>query len=203
MPEAADQPSVVRQLDTPGTRRLAGLAATFDSLQMVLRCCERLVTELAKPSDERDDLVVEGVWATAVLAYTRCFSDEVNDTHLSDDDVANTRLADQLMDSHKALRRLRDRYVDPVTKPHEQFTVGVAQDGDGRASGIAITATSLPPLDDLTVRQMGALAYELAQLIDDRVARQQEGVFAAAAELGQPELDKLPLVRIAAAETRE
>ena len=40
-------PAAVRRLDTPDAQALADLAAIFEDLQTVLRCCERLVSELA------------------------------------------------------------------------------------------------------------------------------------------------------------
>ena len=38
--------AAVRRLDTPDAVALADLAAIFEDLQTVLRCCERLVSEL-------------------------------------------------------------------------------------------------------------------------------------------------------------
>ena len=57
------------QLGTPAAAALADLAATFEELQTVLGCCERLV---ASPAP--DELVAEALWTTALLSYTRCFA---------------------------------------------------------------------------------------------------------------------------------
>ena len=197
MTGATNQPTVpnaVRRLDTAPARSLADLAAIFEDLQTVLRCCGRLVDELAESSGEPDDLVVDSLWTTAVLSYTRCFTGY--ETCLSDDDVGKTRLQSELLDSHKALRRLRKQYTSPRQNPREQFTVGATQDADGSASGIAITSASQPKVDDLTVRQTGALAYELSQLVDERITAQQERVRTAAEKLSKTELDKLPLIEV-------
>lgn len=203
MPSATDRPTTLRKLDTRAARHLADLAAIFDDLRTVLGCCERLVTELAKAPEQQEPVIVEGVWTTAVLAYARCFSTERKGTRLTDEDVTRTRLADDLLESHKALLRLRTHYVDPAVNPREQFTVGAAQDSQGNTSGIAITSTALPALDDLTVRQMGALAYELGQLVDERITSQQETVRTAAAELSRSQLERLPLVRISESDAAE
>ena len=201
MTSATNQPTMpnaVRRLDTAPARSLADLAAIFEDLQTVLRCCARLVDEFAESSGGPEDLIVDSLWTTAVLSYTRCFTGY--DTCLSDDDVGKTRLQSELLDSHKALRRLRKQYTAPRQNPREQFTVGATQDADGRASGIAITAASQPKVDDLTVRQTGALAYELSQLVDERIQQQQQRVRDAAAGLSKTQLDKLPLVEIMATE---
>lgn len=199
-PDQPALPTTVRRLDTASARALADLTAIFEDLQTVLRCCGRLVDELADTSDEPDDLVVDGLWTTAVLAYTRCFTGHGRDTCLSDDDIGKTRLQSELLDSHKALRQLRKQYTDTTKSPGEQFTVGATQDSAGNASGIAVTSTSRPELDDLTVRQTGALAYELSQLVDERITRQQERVRGAAADLSKTELDKLPVIELAQAD---
>lgn len=189
-------PSTARQLDTASARSLADLVAIFDDLQTVLRCCGRLVDELAEDSGESDELLLEGLWTTAVLSYTRCFTGYDKDTCLTDEDVTETRLQSELLDSHKALRRLRKQYTAPRQNPRQQFTVGATQDSSGRASGIAITSAAPPPLDDLTVRQTGALAYELSQLVDERIKQQQERARSSASGLSKTELDKLPLIEI-------
>lgn len=194
-------PGTVRRLDTAPARSLADLASIFEDLQTVLRCCGRLVDELAESAGEPDDLVVESLWTTAVLSYTRCFTGY--DTCLSDEDVTKTRLPSELLDSHKALRQLRKRYTSPRQNPGEGFTVGATQGSAGHASGIAITSASPPGIDDLTVRQTGALAYELSQLVDERITAQQEKVRGAAEKLSKTELDELPLIEVVPAGSSE
>lgn len=199
MTSATNQPTLpdtLRQLDTAPARSLADLAAIFEDLRTVLRCCERLVDELAESAGEPDDLVVEGLWTTAVLSYTKCFVGHGKDACLSDEDISKTRLPSELLDSHTALRKLRKQYTDPRQNPNGQFTVGATQDDHGRANGVAITSAALPKLDDLTVRQTGALAYELSQLVDERIKLQQERVHSAAEGLSKAELDQLPLIQV-------
>lgn len=194
------QPATVRALDTPAAQALADLAAIFDELQTVLRCCERLATELTDTSSEPDDLVLEAVWTTAVLSYTRCFTTGRRGTGLTDDDVTNTRLQGEVLEWHKVLRQLRTHYADPARNPRERFTVGAAQDSHGRANGIAITSTRQPRLDDVTVRQTGALAYELGRLVDQRIGEQQEQVLTHANTMSKADLDRLPLIDVTALE---
>ena len=72
-----------------------------------------------------------------------------------EDDVAATQPGAEVLEWHRVLLRLRDHYADPAVNPRERFSVGVAQDADGAAAGVAITSVRQPLVDDLTVRQTG------------------------------------------------
>ena len=36
-------------------------------------CCKRLLTELARPEEDRDGVVPLALWSSALVAYARCF----------------------------------------------------------------------------------------------------------------------------------
>jgi hypothetical protein len=192
-PDGPDGPDgrTVRQLGTPAASALADLAATFEELQTVLGCCERLI---ARPAP--DELVAEALWTTALLSYARCFAPGARGVGLTVDDVKNTKLEGALEDWHGLLLRMRDHYADPTVDPRERFTVGVSRDSDGTPAGIAVTGLRQPLPDDVTVRQTGALAYGLLHLVDERIGAQQRRVFAAAGAMSQAELDRLPEVDV-------
>jgi hypothetical protein len=194
MSSMTDQPTAVRRLNTQDAKALGDLVSILDDLQTVLRCCERLVNELADPSGEPDDLVLESFWTTAVLSYTRCFVNGSKKKGLTEQDVTQTSLQGEVLEWHKVLQRVRKHYAHAQDNPRELFSVGAAQDSEGRVSGIAITSTTQPPLDDLTVRQTGALAYELSQLVDKRITEHEERVRAAANALSKADLEKLPVI---------
>lgn len=192
MTGTTQDPAAVRALEDPAAKELAELAAIFDELQTVLRCCERLVSELS--GSEPDDLILEAVWTTAVLSYTRCFRAGSKTTTLTEEDVSATGLQGEVLEWHKVLLQLRKHYADPALNPRERFAVGAAQDPHGQPSGIAITSTSQPQLDDVTVRQTGALAYHLGRLVDKRITEQQEKVLGRASAMTKSELDRLPVI---------
>ena len=181
----------VRQLGTPAASALADLAATFEELQTVLGCCERLVSQ--PPPDE---LVAEALWTTALLSYARCFAPGARGVGLTVEDVKKTKLEGALEDWHGLLLRMRDHYADAAVDPRERFTVGVSRNSDDTPAGIAVTGLRQPLPDDVTVRQTGALAYALLHLVDKRIGTQQRRVFAAAGAMSQAELDKLPEVDV-------
>lgn len=188
----AGQPRSLRRLDTASASTLVELTATFEDLQTVLRCCERLVSELAAGDGEPDDVLVEAVWTVALLSYARCFSAGEGGTALTQEDLQAAQRNDDVVEWHKVLLALRDHHADSTTNPRERFSVGVAQDPSGAASGIAITSARQPLVDDLTVRQTGAIAYALSGLVNERIAAQQQHVFAELKDSPKGELDKLP-----------
>ncbi|HVV12160.1 hypothetical protein [Amycolatopsis sp.] len=191
MTNAIDGPATVRRLANPAAQALADLASIFNDLQTVLRCCEHLVEQLA---GRGDDVVIEGVWTTALISYARCFTGGNRGMGLTEKDVEATALPGEVLEWHKVLRRLRKHYADPGQNPRERFEVGAATGPDGKVSGIAITSTPQPPLDEVTVRQTGALAYRLSALVDERITEHQQRVLSAASAMSPEELGKLQLI---------
>ena len=143
----------------------------------MLRCCERLVTELAVEG-EPDPVVVEAVWTTALLSYARCFSATGDGVALTEKDVASDHsragrgggVAPAAAAAARPLRRPGGESAGAV--------LGRGGAGRGRpASGVGITSARQPLVDDLTVRQTGAIAYALSGLVNERIeARQQRGL---------------------------
>ena len=187
----SSHPTTVRRIDTPAALALADMVGVFDDLQTVLRCCERLVEELA--GDEADAVVIEGVWTSATLSYARCFADE-GGGRLTDEDVSGLPLKGEVLEWHKLLRRLREHYASEALNPRARFEVGAAEAADGQVGGIAITSVEQAVLDDVTVRQTGALAFELSRLVDKRINEQQQRVLTAARALPAADLAALPLI---------
>jgi len=200
MPAATSAPSAVRRLDSPAAAALADLAALFEDLQTVLRCCERLVSDLADTEGEPDDLGLEAFWTTALLSYARCFEPRESGVRLSEEDVSATGLAGDVVGWHQMLLRLRAHQADPLVNPRELFAVGVSQGDDGTAAGVAVTSTRQPAVDDITVRQTGAIAYSLRIVVDKRIGEQQAEVARVAGAMTRAELDQLPVVSVTLAD---
>ncbi|MEJ7833694.1 MAG: hypothetical protein WKF79_12320, partial [Nocardioides sp.] len=142
------QPPVVRRLDTARAASLVDLVETFEDLQMVLRCCERLVADLAVENGEPDAVLVEAVWTMALLSYSRCFSEGGTGAVLTEEDLTETQPSGEVLEWHKLLLQLRDHYADPAANPRERFSVGVTQESDGAPAGVAITSARQPLVDD-------------------------------------------------------
>lgn len=191
MSTESSHPSTVRRIAGPEALALADMVAVFDDLQTVLRCCERLVAELA--DDDADSIVIEGVWTTATLSYARCFAD-AGGGRLTDEDVSGLPLKGEVLEWHKLLRQLREHYASEALNPRARFEVGAAETPDGQVGGIAITSVDQAVLDDVTVRQTGALAYELTRLLDKRINEQQQRVLTATRALPAKDLAALPLI---------
>ncbi len=182
-------PTSLRRLETPGATQLAVLAETFEELQTVLRCCERLMTELE--GDPVDEVVVEAVWTLALLAYARSFSARPSGAVLDENDLIQTHPDSNVLEWHHVLLRLRDHHAHEFSDPRETFSVGVAQNADGTPSAVGISSVRTAQVDAVTVRQTGAIAYALCTLVDKRIAEQQQAVFAETENIPVDELNKL------------
>ncbi len=199
-PPPAEPPAVVRRLEGESAQLLGDLVETFEELQTVLRCCERLVAEIAgRPRP--DEVVVEGVWTMALLSYARSFSTRSSGATLTREDLTTAQPETDVLKWHDVLLQLREHQSDPVTSPREQFTIAVTQDDDGAASGVAVTSARQPLVDELTVRQTGAIAYSLSELVNQRIEAQQLVVFEELKEATRADLEKLEQVDLAPAST--
>jgi hypothetical protein len=193
--QGAAPPETARHLRTPAAFALADMAAIFDDLQFVLRCCEQLLVELGRDED-RDDVVLESLWVSALSSYARCFRPGERGMGLSDADLAATGLKGDVAQWHSLLGKLRDFYVDGPVNPRETFSVGASQAPTGDAEGIVITSASRPQVDETTVRQTGRLAFELSRVLDDRIKLHQKTVFAAAQEMPPEALNSLTAIEV-------
>lgn len=200
-----ESPAVVRRLETTSAASLVALVEMFEDLQTVLRCCERLVEELAPESDQPDQrpdpVAVEAVWTMALLSYARCFAVGETGVALNEGDLTTAVPNGEVVEWHQVLTQLRDQHADPLANPRERFSVGVTQDQDGVATGVAITSARQPLVDDLTVRQTGAIAYALSGLVNARIEAQQELVFEELKALAREDLDKLEPIEVGQAAT--
>lgn len=192
-------PSTVRRLESAEAGELAALAAVFEDLQYVLRCCEHLVTALNSPDSgplrvDTDTALVEALWSGALVGYVRCFSGRTK--VLTDDDLAKLELDGDVSDFHGMVKKLRDHYASRHVNPRESFTIGAAQANDGKPTGIAVISTPRPIVDDTTVRLLGRVAYALSGLVDARMQETQARVLQAAAAMSPMELSKLQLVHL-------
>lgn len=196
---AATAPRTVRRLDGPEAAELAGLAAVFEDLQYVLRCCEHLVTALGSPDTgpvrvDTDTALVEALWTGALVGYVRCFSGRA--AVLTEDDLAQLELDGDVADFHAMVKKLRDHYASRHVNPRESFTIGAAQANDGRPTGVAVVSTPRPIVDDTTVRLLGRVSYALSGLVDARMQETQNRVLGAAGAMTPTELGKLPLMHL-------
>jgi hypothetical protein len=186
-----ESPAVVRRLQSTSSASLVALGEMFEDLQTVLQCCERLVEDLATDPGQPDPIAVEAVWTLALLSYARCFAAGGAGIALTEEDLTTVVPNSEVVEWHHVLTQLRDHHADPLVNPRERFSVGVTQDPDGVATGVAITSVRQPLVDDLTVRQTGAIAYALSGLVNARIEAQQELLFGELKALAREDLDQL------------
>jgi hypothetical protein len=173
-------------LDTPSAQVLADQASIINDLQFVMDCCKRLLTELARPQEERDGVVPQALWSSALVAYARCFS-EGRRSGLAIDDVHNLPLQGAVMKFHTWVIGECHKLTAPPAEPYEAVTIGAALAPPGqkkrRVEGIAVFSTSRVLIDVIGVRQLGGLASELAKQTAQKAEKQQDVVLTDAQQL--------------------
>jgi hypothetical protein len=186
-------------LDVPSAQILADQASIIQDLQFVMDCCKRLLTELAKPEEERDPVVPQALWSAALVAYARCFG-KGKRFGLSAEDVRTLPLRGEVMKYHKWVIEERDKLTVHPADPFAATKVGAAlsppDHAERRVEGIVILSTSHVLVDDTGVRQLGGLASELANQTAKKAQGQQDSVLAAAQQLNTDSLYKLPPLRL-------
>lgn len=189
-----DDEMTLWRLDTREARALAADAERIDDLQTVLLCCERILPELTPAAEGQPGagLLVEALWTLALQSYLRCFSEEQDGAFLTEADVV-AALPDrpEVREWHQALVRLRRHYGSESVNPRESITVSVFRAADGAPTGLALTSEVVPPLDEVTVRGAGSIAYALRALVDARMTTAQEGLFEEVAARPHADLDRL------------
>jgi len=181
-------------IDVPSARVLADQASIIAELQFVMDCCKRLLTELAKPEEERDQLMPLALWSSAVLAYGRCFS-KGRRFALANEDVRDLPLHGEVMKFHQWVLEERDKLAARAANPAEGAKVGAAlsppEQRDRRVEGIVIFASSHEIVNDVGVRQLGGLASELAKQTAEKAQEQQDVVLKDAQQLNLDSLYRL------------
>jgi hypothetical protein len=198
-------PMLTVALDVPSAQILADQASIIGDLQFVMECCKRLLTELARPEDEREPVVPQALWSAALVAYARCFG-KGKRFGLAAEDVRTLPLQGEVLKYHKWLVGERNRLTTHAANPFEAAKVGVALSLPGQAKrrveGIAILSTSHVLVDDTGVRQLGGLASELAKQTAEKAQHQQDSVLADAQQLSIDSLYKLPPLNMGPATAR-
>jgi hypothetical protein len=195
-PEA---PMLTVALDVSSAQILADQASIIQDLQFVMDCCKRLLTELARPEEDRDAVVPQALWSSALVAYARCFGNGKR-FGLATEDVRNLPLQGAVIKYHKWVIEERNKLTVHPTNPFEAAKVGAALSppgqADRRVEGIAIFSASHVLVDATGVRQLGGLASELAKKTAEKAQEQQDSVLADAQRLNIDSLYRLPPLRM-------
>ena len=186
-------------LDLPSARILAGQASVIQDLQFVMDCCKRLLAELARPEEDRDGVVPQALWSSALVAYARCFG-KGRRSGLSTEDVQNLPLHGAVMKFHKWVIEERNRLTARPADPFEAAKIGAAlstsEQAERRVEGIAIFSAGHVLVDVIGVRQLGGLASELAKQTAEKAQEQQDSVLSDAQQLNIDSLYRLPPLRM-------
>ncbi len=198
---ASPEATLTVALGIPSAHILADQAGIIQDLQYVMDCCKRLLTELARPEEDRDAVVPQALWSSALVAYARCFG-KGKRLGLATDDVRNLPLHGAVMKFHKWVIEERNKLTAHPADPCETAKVGAAlsppEQPGRRVEGIAIFSSSHVLIDAVGVRQLGGLASELAKQTAGKAQEQQDRVLTDAQRLNIDSLYRLPPLRMRA-----
>jgi hypothetical protein len=179
-------PGLTVALDTASAKILADQASIIQDLQFVMDCCKRLLTELERPSGDRDGVVPQALWSAALVAYARCFG-KGKRLGLATEDVGNLPLHGAVMKFHEWIIGEGNKLTAHPANPFEAARIGAAlsppEVAERRVEGIAIFSASRVLIDAIGVRQLGGLASELAKQTAEKAQKQQDSVLADAQQL--------------------
>ena len=153
-------PAVVRRLRLGrGGQRWRTCVEIFEDLQTVLRLLRAAGDRAGGAPTPESDPVVEAVWTTALLSYARCFAPRATGAALTEDDLTAAQ-----PETATCWSGTRCCCGCATTTPTRASTRGSGSPSAWRRtrtaapSGVAITSVRQPLVDDLTVRQTGAIA---------------------------------------------
>ena len=192
-------------LDLPSAQLLADQISTIQDLQFVMECCKRLLSELVTPEDERDPVVPQALWSAALTAYGRCFAVGKR-FGLTADDVRGLPLEGQVMKFHSWVVDERNQLARHPANPYDVARVGTVLSAPGlsdgsaerRVQGITVLSASHILVDGAGVRQLGALASELAKQTAEKAQKQEDTVLAEAQQIGLDKLYAMPPLPVGA-----
>jgi hypothetical protein len=192
-------PGLTVALDMPSARILADQASIIQDLQFVMDCCQRLLTELNRPEEDRDGVVPQALWSSALVAYARCFG-KGRRLGLATEDVRNLPLQGAVMKFHEWIIEERDKFTTHPADPFEAAKIGAALSPpelkERRVQGIAIFSATRVLIDVTGVRQLGGLASELAKQTAEKAQQQQDSVLVDAQQLDIGSLYGSPPLRV-------
>jgi hypothetical protein len=164
-----------------------------------MECCKRLLSEIAKPEEQRDPVVPQALWTAALAGYGRCFG-QGQRPGLTVADVRDLPLEGEVVKYHKWLLEERSRQVQHAANPFDVVRVGAVLDPKDasrrKLRGIALLPLSHVLVDETGVRQLGGLASELARHLATKAQQQQDAVLEETKQTPVDKLDRLPLLRM-------
>ena len=189
--KAESEQSLTGGLELPSAQVLADQIATIGDLQFVMECCKRLLSELANPEAERDPVIPQALWSAALTAYDRSFA-KGKKFGLTADDVKALPLEGQVVKFHEWVVNERNIVGRHPTNPFDEARVGAVladpAQGVREVRGVTVLTASHILVDGAGVRQLGALASELAKQTAEKAQKQESMVVADTQQLG---LDRL------------
>ena len=156
----------IADVEFPEAKRLADLASILRDLQATVETCKRVVALLE--SEEKDAILLEGLWSAALVRYVRCFA--FGKRYGLTEEMFEGLQGDPI-GTHRWYKNMRDKHVAHSVNPYEQVRVGVVlspeESKERKILGVSTLAGSYICPDKKGVEQLGMLANVLIKKVGE------------------------------------
>ena len=165
-----DNAPLTARLDCADGRRLGDLTLIERDLKQTVALCDRLLTVLGQP--KADQLVIEGLWTAALVAYARCFA---TGKRVPLDQVLFDSVAPHWRKEHDFFLDLRNKHIAHSVNEFEQVQVGVQLHPPSlNPGGVVCTTVSMRHVFTASFEKVNSLRA-LASVVLTKVSAELSG----------------------------
>lgn len=187
----------IAKVDYEEAKVLADLGATVQDLGFTMKTCSRLKKLLEEKS--QDSLLIESMWTTALIRYTRCFA---SGKRFGLSESIFDGLKGEPHKVHKMYIDLRNKHIAHSVNPFEQMEVGLIlspqNTSEKKIIGVATMSMRHISPDMEGVHQLGLLAKVLLEKVCELAKQCEKEILEKGKSIPIDELYERPRLRMVA-----
>jgi len=187
------------EIDFGEAKKYADFLSIKQDLNFVLKACSCL--KKMKKENSEDSLIMESLWATALIKYARCFTSGkrfgLNEMILND--LKRVDEEGDLREVHKFYMNLRNKHIAHSVNPFEQVKVGLALSPDNidekkvEGFGYLYMRHVYPSYDEF--HQFGVLTFRIKNRVSDIIKQSEEIILKKGKRMSIDDLYNRPRLR--------
>ncbi|SRR6266545_3918989 len=165
-----DKTPLTARLDCADGRRLGDLTLIERDLKQTVALCDRILAVLGQP--KADQVVIEGLWTAALVAYARCFA---SGKRIPLGQALFDSVAPHWKKEHEFFSDLRSKHIAHSVNEFEQVQVGVQlHRPDINRRGVVCTVVSMRHVFTASFEKVNSLRA-LASVVLTKVSAELSG----------------------------